>query len=104
MKWLLLLTGIIVSFAALAGVDEDVRALQNEWAQIKYARPAGEQEKAFAELTRSADAVRARYPGRAEPQIWYGIIAGSYAGAREQLVDVEPVSYTHLTLPTILLV
>ena len=82
MKWLLLLTGIIVSFAALAGVDEDVRALQNEWAQIKYARPAGEQEKAFAELTKSADAVRARHPGRAEPQIWYGIIAGSYAGAR----------------------
>jgi len=82
MKWLLLLTGIIVSFAALAGVDEDVRALQNEWAQIKYARPAGEQEKAFAELTRNADAVRARHPGRAEPQIWYGIIAGSYAGAR----------------------
>ena len=82
MKWLSLLTGMMLSFSALAGLDEDVRALQNDWAEIKYKRPAAEQEKAFAELTRSADAVRARYPGRAEPQIWYGIIAASYAGAR----------------------
>ena len=82
MKRILCAVLLCAPFAALAGVDEDVRALQNEWAQIKYARPAGEQEKAFAELTKNADAVRARYPGRAEPQIWYGIIAGSYAGAR----------------------
>jgi tetratricopeptide (TPR) repeat protein len=82
MKWLLFFTGMIASFAALAGVDEEVRTLQNDWAVIKYQRPAAEREKAFAELTRSADAVRGRYPGRAEPQIWYGIIAASYAGAR----------------------
>ena len=70
------------SLTALAGVEEDVRALQKEWEQIKYALPAAEQEKAFEALTRSADAVRARHAGRAEPQIWYGIIAASYAGAR----------------------
>ncbi len=67
---------------ALAGVDEDVKTLQSEWEQVKYARPAAEQEKGFEALTRSAEAVRAKYPGRAEPQIWYGIIAASYAGAR----------------------
>jgi len=67
---------------ALAGVEEDVKALQSEWEQVKYARPAAEQEKGFEALTKSADAVRAKYPGRAEPQIWYGIIAASYAGAR----------------------
>jgi len=82
MKHIFLSAMLLFPFAVCAGVDEDVRALQDEWAQIKYARPAGEQEKAFAELTKNADAVRARYPGRAEPQIWYGIIAGSYAGAR----------------------
>ena len=81
MKWLATFL-IFFSLNAFAGLDEDVRALQTEWAQIKYARPAAEQEKAFAELTKNADAVRARHPGRAEPQIWYGIIAGSYAGAR----------------------
>jgi tetratricopeptide (TPR) repeat protein len=67
---------------AIAGVDEEVRALQREWERIKYRRPAAEHERAFEALTRSADEVRARYAGRAEPQIWYGIIAASYAGAR----------------------
>ena len=71
-----------VPLAALAGLEEDVSALQSEWAQIKYQRPAAEQEKAFAELTKTADSVRGRYAGRAEPEIWYGIIAASYAGAR----------------------
>jgi tetratricopeptide (TPR) repeat protein len=77
--------------AATAGLDEDVRALQGEWEQIKYRRPAGEQEKAFETLTRSADEVRARYAGRAEPQIWYGIIAASYAGARGGLGALSAV-------------
>jgi len=72
----------IFSSLALAGVEEDVKALQSEWEQVKYVRPAAEQEKGFEALTKSADAVRAKYPGRAEPQIWYGIIAASYAGAR----------------------
>jgi tetratricopeptide (TPR) repeat protein len=78
----LFLALLLFPVAALAGLDEDVRALQNEWARIKYERPAAEQEKAFAELAKGADAVRARYPGRAEPQIWYGIIVASHAGAR----------------------
>lgn len=82
MRLLLLLTGMVFSLAALAGLEEDVGALQSEWAQIKYQRPAAEHEKAFAALTKSADAVRVRYAGRAEPQIWYGIITASYAGAR----------------------
>lgn len=82
MRGLVVLTGMVFSLTALAGLEEDVSALQIEWARIKYERPAPEQEKAFAELTKSADAVRGKYAGRAEPQIWYGIIAASYAGAR----------------------
>lgn len=82
MRWLVVLMGMAFSFTALAGLEEDVSALQIEWARIKYERPAAEQEKAFAELAKSADVVRGKYAGRAEPQIWYGIIAASYAGAR----------------------
>lgn len=82
MKKLIALLLLALPVAALAGLEEDVRALQKEWAEIKYQRPAAEQEKAFAALTKSADATRGRYAGRAEPQIWYGIIAASYAGAR----------------------
>jgi tetratricopeptide (TPR) repeat protein len=82
MKWLAVPAMMWVSMAAFAGLDEDVRSLQGEWEQIKYRRPAAEQEKAFESLTKTADEVRARHAGRAEPQIWYGIIAASYAGAR----------------------
>jgi tetratricopeptide (TPR) repeat protein len=82
MRGLLLFTAMTFPLAALAGLDEDIATLQTEWARIKYERPAAEQEKAFAELARSADAMRGKYAGRAEPQIWYGIIAASYAGAR----------------------
>ena len=82
MKKLIAFALLALPLATLAGLDEEVRTLQDDWAQIKYQHPAAEQEKAFAELARSADAVRARYPGRAEPQIWYGIIVASHAGAR----------------------
>jgi tetratricopeptide (TPR) repeat protein len=82
MKWLAVPAMMWVSMAAFAGLDEDVRSLQGEWEQIKYRRSAAEQEKAFESLTKTADEVRARHAGRAEPQIWYGIIAASYAGAR----------------------
>jgi tetratricopeptide (TPR) repeat protein len=82
MKRLIVSLLLLMPFAVLAGLEEDVSALQREWAEIKYRRAAAEQEQAFAALTKSADAVRAKHAGRAEPQIWYGIIAASYAGAR----------------------
>lgn len=82
MKKLLHFLALAVPMVCLAAVEDEVKGLQTEWEQIKYQRPAGEQEKAFETLTKSADAVRAKYAGRAEPQIWYGIIAASYAGAR----------------------
>jgi tetratricopeptide (TPR) repeat protein len=77
-----LLLALLFPLAALAGVDEDVKALQSQWEEIKYRRPAAEHEKALEALTQAADGVRAKHPGRAEPHIWYGIIAASYAGAR----------------------
>ena len=82
MKSLIASLALLLPLCALAGVDEDVTALQQEWERIKYARPAGEQEKAFEGLTRAAGEVRARHADRAEAHIWYGIIAASYAGAR----------------------
>jgi tetratricopeptide (TPR) repeat protein len=82
MKWWPAAALAFFSVTALAALDDDIRTLQREWDQIKYRRPAAEQEKAFAALTQTADEVRGRHAGRAEPQIWYGIVAASYAGAR----------------------
>jgi tetratricopeptide (TPR) repeat protein len=78
------LTALVALFAppASAAVDDEVRALQHEWAEIKYRKPAGEQEKAFEALSKSATVVRAKYADRAEADIWYGIIVSSYAGAK----------------------
>ena len=78
----LLIALLLGPIAAFAGLEEDLGVLQGEWARIKYQVPAGEQEKAFSALSKEADATRAKYPGRAEPQIWYGIIVASHAGAR----------------------
>ena len=36
----------------------NLKELQHEWAEIKYRQPAAAQEKAFAALTKTADAVR----------------------------------------------
>jgi tetratricopeptide (TPR) repeat protein len=84
MKAILALTCAALAAAPLARADigDDVRRLQREWEEIKYRKPKAEQEKAFQALTEAAAAVRANYAGRAEPEIWYGIIAASYAGAK----------------------
>jgi tetratricopeptide (TPR) repeat protein len=73
---------LLLAPPARAGVDDDVRGLQQQWEQIKYRKPQGEQEKAFAALAQTAAAVRSRYADRAEPEIWYGIIVASHAGAK----------------------
>lgn len=82
-------TALAVILAALAAaplaradLGDDVRRLQREWEDIKYRRPEAEQEKAFQALAETAAAVRAKYADRAEPEIWYGIIVASYAGAK----------------------
>jgi tetratricopeptide (TPR) repeat protein len=78
----LALAALAASPLARGGVDDDVRRLQREWEEIKYRKPAAEQEKAYETLAQSARAVRTRYADRAEPEVWYGIIVASYAGAK----------------------
>lgn len=73
---------LAAALPARADMTDDVRRLQREWEEIKYRRPEAEQEKAFQALAETATAVRARHADRAEPEIWYGIIVASYAGAK----------------------
>lgn len=82
MKTVLVALLLALPLTVSAVLDDELKELQHEWAEIKYRQPAAAQEKAFAALTKTADSVRGRHAGRAEPQIWYGIIAASYAGAR----------------------
>ena len=73
---------LAASSLARAGVDDEVRTLQREWETIKYRKAEAEQEKAYQALMQTAAGVRQKYAERAEPEIWYGIIAASYAGAK----------------------
>lgn len=73
---------LVAAAPARAGVEDEVRVLQQEWEQIKYRKPAPEQEKAYQALVSTAAGVRSKYSNRAEPEIWYGIIVASYAGAK----------------------
>ena len=71
-----------LSLNAYAGVEEDVLHLQQEWEKVKYQSPNAQHEKGFETLVKEAEKLAAKYPTRAEPMIWYGIIESSYAGAK----------------------
>ena len=81
-RFAILLFIFLVTPLAAAGVDDDLRVLQSAWEEIKYRKPAAEQPAAYEALAKQAEQVRARYAGRAEPEIWYGIIVASHAGAK----------------------
>lgn len=63
-------------------LTDDISSLQQEWARIKYQASESEQEKLYETLAARASAVAARYPGKAEPLVWEGIINSTWAGAK----------------------
>jgi tetratricopeptide (TPR) repeat protein len=68
--------------ASAAGLSEDIASLQHEWARIKYQTSENLQEEQFEALAKTADTITARYPNRAEPLIWEGIILSTWGGAK----------------------
>jgi tetratricopeptide (TPR) repeat protein len=65
-----------------AALSDDIRELQQEWARIKYQASESEQEKLYETLAARSSEVTARYPGKAEPLVWEGIILSTWAGAK----------------------
>jgi tetratricopeptide (TPR) repeat protein len=63
-----------------AGVNEEVQAINNQWAHISYeVRGSSTQTKALDKLAITAATVVARYPGKAEPLLWEGIVVSEQA-------------------------
>jgi tetratricopeptide (TPR) repeat protein len=61
-------------------LDADILSLSEEWARAKYlSKDDDEIKMRMADLALRADALVARYPGRAEPLIWSGIITSERA-------------------------
>jgi tetratricopeptide (TPR) repeat protein len=86
----------------------DVAQLQTRWAEIKYALPENQQEKAFVVLVQQASDATAAHPKDAPYLIWEGIIRSTYAGAKgglgalgevknakalfEQSIEIDPAA------------
>jgi len=68
--------------SSAAGLSGDIASLQHEWARIKYQTSENQQEEQFEALAKTAETITARYPNRAEPLIWEGIILSTWGGAK----------------------
>jgi len=65
----------------LTAMEIDVHRLDNEWAHIAYqVTDKAEQLREIDALAKEAATVVGRYPGRAEPLLWQGIITSEEAG------------------------
>jgi len=63
-----------------AGLTEDVSTINNGWAHIAYeVKGSSTQTKALDALAKQAAALVARYPGKAEPLLWQGIVTSEQA-------------------------
>lgn len=74
-------SGLLVSSAWAAEVEDAILKLQHEWAQANYKTPENQKEASFKALVDKAAALSAKFPNRAEPKIWEAIIRAGYAGA-----------------------
>ncbi|MDX1456951.1 MAG: hypothetical protein R3276_05130 [Marinobacter sp.] len=84
MKALVLMVGLwgLCSLAYGAGFDDELLAVQQQWAHIQYELPDKEREKAFEALTDQVDGWVEANPQRPEALIWQGIVLSTYAGAK----------------------
>lgn len=81
-KKLALVPVFLLAFVAQADVLQDIKPLQDRWAEVNYSMSEEQKEQAFPELVKQANAVVAANPDKAEALIWRGIIKSSYAGVK----------------------
>lgn len=82
MKKLVLIPALFLVQVVQADVLQDIKPLQDRWAEVNYSMTEEQKEKAYPELLTQADAVVAANAGKAEALIWRGIIKSSYAGVK----------------------
>lgn len=65
------------------GFDAELASIQDQWAIASYVtNDSGARRNALAALSERAHGFSRRYPARAEPLIWEGIVLSTYAGAK----------------------
>ncbi|GGY97785.1 tetratricopeptide repeat protein [Novosphingobium colocasiae] len=74
------LLAALLPTAALADMAGDVKAVNDGWAHITYeVKGSSTQTKALDQLAKQANTLVARYPGKAEPLLWAGIVTSEQA-------------------------
>jgi tetratricopeptide (TPR) repeat protein len=76
------MAALALSTLARAGMEEDVAHVRQEWERVKYNVAPKQQAAEFEKLAAVSQSVMDKYPKRAEPAIWHGIVEASYAGAK----------------------
>lgn len=71
-----------IAATAAAAEPDAVQALQQRWAEAKYAAEGAQQQQQFEALAADAAKVKAASPDDPRALIWEGIILASYAGAK----------------------
>ena len=82
---------MVLCFSAQAEINDEIKQLQLEWAQIKYTLDRKEHEAALKKLSIKATAIRESQPENADAHLWEGIILSTYAGAVGTLRALKPV-------------
>lgn len=83
MKWTVLVVAWLLAIPVWAAdLQTELAAIQQRWAEIQYQMPEQDKEKAFEALATEAESFVGRYPDKAEPLIWQGIVLSTYAGAK----------------------
>lgn len=75
-----MMAALFLSAPAFADMQQDIVDIQHAWAKANYDTAGDQQEKAFEELVRQAQAVADSYPDKAEPKVWQAIVLSTQAG------------------------
>ena len=76
---LALILGLAVGPLWAAPIDDELAHLQHGWAQAYYQVPEAQQKARFEALAQEAQTLVSRYPNRAEPLVWEGIVLSTQA-------------------------
>src|SRR3569832_675730 len=77
-------TATLLAFAAPAiaadAMNQEVKAINDNWAHIAYeVKGSSTQTKALDRLAQQAAQLVQKYPGKAEPLVWQGIVTSEQA-------------------------
>jgi tetratricopeptide (TPR) repeat protein len=74
------LLGFAAPVAAAGSMSQDVKTVNDSWAHIAYeVKGSSTQTKALDRLAQQAAALVQKYPGKAEPLVWQGIVTSEQA-------------------------